>query len=299
MTLTPGPAAFDRTFRTARGTQRAAFAAYYPVGFPTVEQSIVNPPARGCLSTCRRLRARSVNAPGTAHETTQTGDAEASEQVGKHTSPVIRSAVAQSLASGYRMDHLLHVIRELSASTAAALVVMTYWNPVARYGALRFTDDLAAAGAAAVLLPDIQIEETEPWLRAARARGLHSVFLASPHASTSGLARIGSGMVYAPATAGLTGSQGPLDPLLGQAINRLRAVTSMPVAVGIGVSTPQQAAQVSAVGADAVVVGSALIRRYQTSPGPAGPAGAADTSALADQLAQGVRRALRPAACAP
>ncbi|MER7688665.1 tryptophan synthase subunit alpha [Streptomyces sp. NPDC097610] len=281
MTTPPTPASWpgsrlDQVLTATRLEGRAALAAYWPVGYPTLNASL----------DILRLLARS---------------ADVLELGIPHTSPVldgpvIRSAVAQSLASGYRMDHLLHVIRELSASTAAALVVMTYWNPVARYGALRFTDDLAAAGAAAVLLPDIQIEDTEPWLRAARARGLHSVFLASPHASTSGLARIrsaGSGMVYAPATAGLTGSQGPLDPQLGQAINRLRAVTSLPVAVGIGVSTPQQAAQVSAVGADAVVVGSALIRRYQTSPGPAG---AAATSALADQLAQGVRRTLRPAA---
>ncbi|UGQ11468.1 tryptophan synthase subunit alpha [Yinghuangia sp. ASG 101] len=140
---------------------------------------------------------------------------------------------------------------------------------VERFGPVRFADELAAAGVSAVLLPDLAVDRAGVWLAAARSAGLHTVNMVWPHSDIDDLARVcaaSGGMVYAPATMGTTGTQGPLDPNLSAFVARVRTVTSLPIGVGIGigVSTPQQAAHVSAF-ADAVIVGSALIRGMHTA----------------------------------
>ncbi|WP_329453497.1 tryptophan synthase subunit alpha [Streptomyces sp. NBC_01724] len=259
-------------FATARAEGRAALAAYWPVGYPAFDQSM------------NALHAISASA-----DILELGVPFSDPML---DGPVIQRATAQALANGFRMRHLFAAIRELAASCSAALLVMTYWQPVARFGPERFAAELACAGAAGVVLPDLPLEETGPWLAAARSRGLHTVLVAAPASTDARLARVcaaASGMIYAPAMAGVTGTQGPLASGLPSFIERLRAVTDLPVGVGFGVSTADQAAIVSTF-ADAVIVGSALIRQLNTSPGPAGIAAAA---ALARELADGVRCRLR------
>ncbi|WP_051853233.1 tryptophan synthase subunit alpha [Streptomyces sp. NRRL S-146] len=273
--LTKAASRLDQVFAATRAQGRAALAAYLPVGFPTFSQSM------------DALHAVAAHA-----DVLELGVPFSDPMM---DGPIIQQATAQSLAGGFRMRHLFEAARQLSATSAAALLVMTYWQPVARYGPRRFADELALAGAAGVILPDLPVEEAGEWLAAARARGLHTVFVVAPNSSDARLARVcaaGSGMVYAPAVAGVTGAQGPLASGLPAFVDRLRAVTAVPVGVGIGVSTPDQAAIVSTF-ADAVIVGSALIRRLQTAPGPAGARAAAS---LARDLADGVRRPLSSAA---
>ncbi|MFC9816509.1 tryptophan synthase subunit alpha [Streptomyces virginiae] len=264
----------DQVLSSTRAQERAALAAYLPVGFPTFSQSV------------EALHAISAHA-----DILELGVPFSDPML---DGPIIQHATAQSLAGGFRMRHLFEAIRQLSAASTAALLVMTYWQPVARYHPDRFADYLALAGAAGVILPDLLVEEAAGWLAAARARGLHTVFVVTPSSSDARLARVcaaSSGMVYAPAVAGVTGAQGPLATGLPAFVDRLRTVTTVPVGVGIGVSTREQAALVSAY-ADAVIVGSALIQRIQTARGPSGVKAAVS---LAQELADGVRRSKRTA----
>ncbi|MEU2357693.1 tryptophan synthase subunit alpha [Streptomyces misionensis] len=276
MPRTPGPAAreLDRAFRTARAAHRAALAAYYPVGFPTVEQSIVN-----LQALARHADVLEVGLPF-------------SDPI--LDGPTIQQATSQALAAGFRMKHLFTAVRAIRTTTRASALVMTYWQPVAHRDPDRFAAELAHAGAAGAVIPDLPLEEAGPWLAAAHRHGLHTVPVVAPNASDERLARIcatAGGMIYAPAVAGVTGHTGPLAPGLPAFVDRLRTHTCLPISVGIGVSTAEQAQQ-AAQYADGVIVGSALLRLIKDTPGPAGLRNALS---LAHALSHGVRR-LRHAA---
>lgn len=276
MPLTPGSAALelDRAFHTARAAQRAALAAYYPVGFPTVEESIVN------------LQALAQHADIV--------------EVGLPFSdpildgPTIQQATRQALTAGFRMRHLFTAIRAIRTTSRASVLVMTYWQPVAHRLPDRFAAELAEVGAAGAIIPDLPLDEAGPWLAAAHRHGLYTVPVVAPNASDERLARIcatAGGMIYAPAAAGVTGHTGPLAPGLPAFVDRLRTHTHLPISVGIGVSSAEQARQ-AAQYADGVIVGSALLRPIKDTPGPGGLRNALS---LAHALSLGVRR-LRHAA---
>ncbi|MFJ8787205.1 tryptophan synthase subunit alpha [Streptomyces sp. NPDC102476] len=200
--------------------------------------------------------------------------------------PVIQEAGAQALAAGFTVRHLMETVRSLAPVTH--VLVMGYYQPLYRYGLRRTAEELAEAGAAGVILPDLNIDEAAPWLAEACRVGLHTVFVIAPTASDERLRRIaaaGGGMLYAPATAGVTGTTGALSDSLPPFVRRLRTLTSLPVGAGIGVSRPEQAAHIAQF-ADAAIVGSAFIRAVRDAPGRAGFAAAA-------QLAGELRQALR------
>ncbi|WP_331772982.1 tryptophan synthase subunit alpha (plasmid) [Embleya sp. NBC_00888] len=276
----PEPLArFDRVLAVAAKEGRAALVTYVPVGYPSVPES---------LDTLRQLaQSADVLEIGVPH-TDPVLDG-----------PVIREASAQALASGFRTRDLFAVLRELSASPAA-LSVMTYWAPIQRYGVTNFARELASAGTSAVIVPDLAIEDIGPWAAVAQSAGLDTINLVAPHATHAQLVRtcaVSTGMIYVPATTGGTGAQGPLSPHLPHLVDRLRSLTSLPIGVGIGVSTVEQAAHVSGF-ADAVIIGSPLIRRMRASSDAAAAAGA-----LAREFADGVRRSAPrfpwlPRACA-
>jgi tryptophan synthase alpha chain len=270
----PPAGRLDRSFAEAKAEGRAALATYLPVGYPSMPESL-----DALLGMAQSADILELGVPHT-------------DPV--FDGPVIRQAAARSLASGFHMRDLFAAARELTASSAASLLVMSYWRPIEEYGAARFADELAAAGVAAVIVPDLAVADAGRWSAAVRAAGLHTVNLVAPDADADELARVcaaSSGMVYAPATIGTTGSQGPLGAHLPRLLDRLRALTSVPIGVGIGVSTVEQAAHVSAL-ADAVVIGSPLIRRMQAAP----HAPAAAAAALAREFAEAVRRPAGPAA---
>ncbi|POX58826.1 tryptophan synthase subunit alpha [Streptomyces sp. Ru62] len=257
----------------SRDQRRAALGLYLPVGYPTRDSSMD--------ALHLMAQAADVLELGIPHTDPHLDG------------PVIRQAAAQALDAGFQMPDLFRAATELTAATTAALLVMSYWAPIHRYGAQAFANELAAAGGAGVLIPDLPETAASAWQATARAAGLHTVTLIPPHASAAHLAAIGattSGLVYAPATPGVTGAQRPLSPYLPRLVRRLRSATGLPVAVGIGISTPSQAAQVSAY-ADAAVVGSAVIRRMQDRPNA--PATAAAEAAR--EFADGIRSVHRAA----
>ncbi|QIP74729.1 tryptophan synthase subunit alpha [Streptomyces sp. VN1] len=263
----------DQVLTQSRLQQRAALGLYLPVGYPS-----------------RSASRDALHAMAEHSDVLELGVPTEDAHLDGAT---IQHAAAQALEKGFRMADLFTITADL-ASSPAALVAMTYWAPVEAYGPRLFAEQFAAAGGAGVLIPDLPGRAAARWQHATEAAGLHAIPLIPAHASSARLHAIGrssSGMAYAPATPGLTGAAGPLSPYLPRLVRRLREATRLPVAVGIGISTPALAAQASAY-ADAVVVGSAVIRRMQADAGS--PAAAA--AAAARDFAAGVRGAHRPAA---
>ncbi|QKZ20321.1 tryptophan synthase subunit alpha [Streptomyces chartreusis] len=262
-------ARLDYALAISRAQNRAALGLYLPVGYPTRTASL----------DALHLMAQSA-------DVLELGVPSASPHL---DGPVIQEAAAQALASGFQMRDLFTAAVELTASSTTALLVMSYWAEIAAYGVDAFAEELVAAGGGGALIPDLPEAAAEHWYKAARKAGLYTVPLIPAHASDAHLAAMGaasSGMVYAPATPGRTGAQRPLSPYLPRLVRRLRVHTGLPVAVGIGISTPAHAAEASGF-SDAVVVGSAVIRRMQDRS--AAPAAAA--AAAARDFAAGVRLA--------
>ena len=201
--------------------------------------------------------------------------------------PVIQEAVERALAAGTTPADVLRTVEGV-ARTGVPAVVMTYWNPVEQYGVDRLAADLAAAGGVGMITPDLTPEEAGPWLAAAAAHRLDPVFLVAPSSTDERVTRIAGlcrGFVYATSVMGVTGARQRTSTAAPVLVRRVRAVTDLPVGVGLGVSSADQAAEVAGY-ADGVIVGSAFVRAVLEAP-DAAPAAAAK---LAAELAAGVRR---------
>ncbi len=183
--------------------------------------------------------------------------------------PVIQQANDRALAGGVTPLGVLDALGRLDVGIP--LAVMTYYNIAFRFGLERFASVLAERGVAAAILPDLPLEESGPWTEAADAAGVETVLLAAPTASDERLGRICArtrGFVYG---VGLLGVTGVRDELASSAVvmaGRLKQMTDVPVLVGVGVGTPQQAEEICRV-ADGAVVGSAVVRRMLDEDGPA------------------------------
>jgi len=206
--------------------------------------------------------------------------------------PTIQAAVEVALQQGATTDDVLSTVRTV-AGTGAAALVMTYWNPIERYGVRRFADAMVAAGGSAVITPDLIPDEAtddpSDWLGATDATGLGRVFLVAPSSSERRLRSTAEhcrGFVYAASLMGVTGARASVGDAAATLVDRVRRVTDKPVCVGLGVSTGDQAAEVAAF-ADGVIVGSAFVRALLDAPTPAD--GAKAVEALAAELADGVR----------
>ena len=197
--------------------------------------------------------------------------------------PVIQRAVTAALEAGIRLDDVLGLVNELTASVNAPVVLLVYYNLVAHRGPRRFAAELAAAGACGAVVPDLPPEEAGEWLEATGAAGIAPVFLAAPTSSDTRLAEVakaGRGFVYAQASLGVTGLRASLAAGIEELVGRVRAHTDLPVCAGIGVSNAEQAAAVAGF-ADGAIVGTALVRRL-------GEAGLDGLRALTAELADAV-----------
>ena len=151
--------------------------------------------------------------------------------------PVIQTADDIALENGVRIADVLRTVREAHAATGKPVLVMTYWNPVDRYGAERFAAELAEAGGAGCILPDLPVEESEVWRKAAEQHGLATVFVVAPSSRDERLAKItaaGSGFVYAASLMGVTGTRVSVGAQAADLVRRTRATTELPVCVGLG-----------------------------------------------------------------
>jgi len=186
--------------------------------------------------------------------------------------PVIQAAGLRALTRGTVPDAVLDGIARAEAPVPIA--VMTYYNLVFRAGHKRMARSLAEAGVSGAIIADLPIEEIAPWAIEADAAGIDTVLLVAPSTPPDRVARIcgrARGFVYAVARMGVTGERVDLGSDVTKVVQRIRDCTDLPVCVGVGVSTPDQAARVCEV-ADGVVVGSALVRRLLEDEGPDGAA---------------------------
>ncbi|MEU1894647.1 tryptophan synthase subunit alpha [Streptomyces pristinaespiralis] len=257
------------TLAAVRSEDRAALIAYLPAGFPTVDVGI--------------------EAVKAAFE----GGADVVEVGLPHSDPVLDGPVIQTaddiaLRGGVRIADVMRTVREAHAATGKPVLVMTYWNPIDRYGVERFTSELAEAGGAGCILPDLPVEEAGLWREHAEKHGLATVFVVAPSSKDARLAKItaaGSGFVYAASLMGVTGTRESVGEQAQDLVRRTRATTALPVCVGLGVSNPAQAAEVAAF-ADGVIVGSAFVKRMLDAPDDG--AAVAAVRELAGELARGV-----------
>ena len=264
----PGHSHGAQVLATCRAEGRAALIGYLPVGFPSVEVSIE------AMVAMVRAGVDIVEVGVPYSDPLMDG-------------PVIQRATETALQGGTRVDDVFTAVRAI-ADAGAAAYVMTYWNLVLRRGVQRFAADLAAAGGSGLITPDLIPDEAGEWLAASDTRGLDRVFLVAPSSTPERLViatEACRGFVYAASTMGVTGTRETVGSAAEDVVGRARAVTGVPVCVGLGVSTRAQAADVGRF-ADGVIVGSALVRAL-------GEGGIPALEALTRELAAGVREGRR------
>jgi tryptophan synthase alpha chain len=264
--MTPIAELFERT----RAENRAALVGYLPAGFPSKDLSI------------RAIEAMVEGGVDLVEVGLPYSDP-------VMDGPVIQAAADMALIGGTRPADVLDVVRASSA-TGAPTVVMTYWNPVEKYGVERFAADLAAAGGSGLITPDLIPDEGAEWIAASHEHGLDRIFLVAPSSTDDRLAMTvdaASGFVYATAVMGVTGARDQTSSLGEELVARVRAVTDKPVGVGLGVSNGAQAHEIAGY-ADAVIVGSALVRCLLDAPDEA--SGLDAIRSLAQDLRAGVER---------
>jgi tryptophan synthase alpha chain len=182
--------------------------------------------------------------------------------------PVIQRASERALQRGTTLVRVLDAVRRIREKSSLPLLLFTYVNPVLRFGLKEAAAAARDAGVDGVLLTDVPPEEASAWIEIARAADLDTVFLAAPTSPEPRLRRVADasrGFVYAVSRTGVTGEKDALSADAGPLVGRLRALTSEPVALGFGISTPEQVAAAASV-ADGVVVGSALVRFLEEQP---------------------------------
>jgi tryptophan synthase alpha chain len=176
--------------------------------------------------------------------------------------PVIQRGADRALKAGTTVKKVLEIARKIRETSQIPLLLFTYLNPVLRYGLDALARDAKAAGIDGCLLTDLSVEEAAPYVAAMRNAGLDTVFLAAPTSTKERLKLVGqysTGFVYLVSRTGVTGERSELSSSIGPLVASMRAETKLPLAVGFGISTPEQAREVAQV-ADAVVVGSAFVR---------------------------------------
>ncbi len=213
--------------------------------------------------------------------------------------PTIQAATTQALAQGTRTRDILTAVEQVTAHAPdAAVVVMTYWNPVLRYGPQAFARDLDAAGGAGLITPDLTPDSGPQWVEAADAHDLDKVFLVAPSSTGQRLSdtvAASRGFVYAASLMGVTGERATIGDQAQALVRRTRQAADdlgvrRHVCVGVGVSTPDHAAEVARY-ADGVIVGSALVRCLLDGHDAAD--GRRRLAALAGALAESVRGVTR------
>ena len=251
---------------SAKAEGRAALMAYLPVGYPDVDASI----------------AAMIAAVEGGADIVEIGVPYSDPGI---DGPVIQEAVDVAVRAGVGMRDVLRAV-EAVAAAGAVPVVMSYWNPIERYGVDRFATDLAAAGGAGAITPDLIPEEAADWIAAAERADLDRVFLVAPSSTDARLTSTTAacrGFVYAASTMGVTGTRSTVSDAAATLVARTRLVApDLAVCVGLGVSDGRQAAQVASF-ADGVIVGTAYVREMLEGRGAKG------VRALSEDLAGGVR----------
>lgn len=261
----------------ARAEGRSSLITYLPVGFPSVEGTVA--------------AAKAAIAEGT----------DVVELGLPYTDPMmdggtIQRAVEHALGHGTKVADVLRAVEEV-ATTGAAVLVMTYWNPIFRYGVDRWARDFSAAGGAGLITPDIIPEEAADWIAAADEHDLDRVFLVAPSSTPERLrltAAASRGFVYAASTMGVTGERASVGALAEKLVADTRAAGADRVCLGLGVSTAEQAKEIAQY-SDGVIVGSAYVRAMFESADASGVLNTADVARAAGAVSAELRGGIEAA----
>jgi tryptophan synthase alpha chain len=260
------PTRIHRLFECARRDKRAALIAYLTAGDPAPERT------PELVAALERGGADLIELGVPFSDPIADG-------------PVIQRASGRALKAGTTLPKVLAIARKIRETSEIPLLLFTYLNPALRYGLEKLASDARAAGIDGCLLTDASVEEAEPYVKVMRQAALDTVFLAAPTSTDRRLrlvAEYSTGFVYLVSRTGVTGERESLAESLAPLVARMRACTGLPLAVGFGISTPEQAREAAKL-ADGVVVGSALVREIERTADPA------SLEALARRLAEGMR----------
>jgi tryptophan synthase alpha chain len=275
--VTVDPGQTGELLLEARNQGRGALAGFLHVGYPTLEIS---------LRAFKALTGEGADSPGV--DLVEVGI--------PYSDPVmdgvtIQRAGTKALERGVRTRDVFAAVEAVANSGTPALV-MTYWNLVERYGADRFARDLASAGGAGAITPDLTPDEAAEWISVSDDHGLDRVFLVSPSSTEERLAATVAacrGWVYATSLMGVTGTRAQTSTAAPKLVHRIRGVDSSAlVGVGLGVSNGMQAREVAGF-ADLVIVGSALVKTVLNAEDAGRPEDLSGLRALVADLAAGVR----------
>ena len=259
----------DDLFVKTRAENRAALIAYIPAGFPSIE---------GCKKVIQAFVDGGVDAIEIGFPY--------SDPV--MDGPTIQAAADRSLAQGTGAKEVFQALK-VATDAGVAAVVMTYWNPIEKYGVEKFAQSIADNGGSGVITPDLTIEESASWKEAVEKIGINPIYVVAPSTTDARLPKVTSrcsGFVYAASLMGVTGTRTSVSSGAPDLVARIRTTTHLPIAVGLGVSTREQAKGVAGY-ADGVIVGSAFINALLDAPNE--EAGLLAVKTLASELALGVR----------
>lgn len=251
-------------FDACRAEDRSALIGYLPAGYPDVPTSI------SAMTTLVKSGCDLVEVGIAYSDPGMDG-------------PTIAAATNAALRGGVRVRDALTAVEAISNAGGRA-VVMTYWNLVLRRGVDAFARDLASAGGLGIITPDLIPDEADEWFAASDAHNLDRIFLVAPSSTPERLAatvQASRGFVYAASTMGVTGARDAVSAAAPELVRRVKAISDIPVGVGLGVRSREQAGQIAAY-ADGVIVGSALVSALEDSVEAVGK--------LTAELAEGVRQ---------
>jgi tryptophan synthase alpha chain len=219
---------------------------YFPAGYPTLEGSI-----EASIAMCKNgVDVLELGVP--------------------YSDPVmdgivIQEATLEALGNGFKLKQTFDAVRAITAAVDTPVLVMTYWNPVLQYGVENFARDLAEAGGAGLITPDLIPDEAKEWLEISDKYDLDRVFLGTPSSSPERMktaSELSRGFVYAVSTMGITGARAEVDANARKVVSKVREASSTAnTAVGIGISTADQVTEVNSY-SDGAIVGSAFVRAY-------------------------------------
>lgn len=182
--------------------------------------------------------------------------------------PVIQAAATRAIKQGTRLNHVLEIAQSMTRKLRSPIILFTYYNPILNLGVEQFLNKVADAGIKGLVVPDLPLEEASDLIEYASTVGVEVILLVTPNSSQErieAIARQSRGFIYLVSVTGVTGVRSQLQTRVKDVTTTIRSVTDKPIAVGFGISTPEQARQVQEWGADAVIVGSAFVQRLGES----------------------------------
>ena len=263
------PTALDNLFIKTKKENRAALIGFLPAGFPTQKESI---------EIIKSMIDGGVDAIEIGYPY--------SDPV--MDGPVIQAASEQAISNGVGVDEVFDLLK-ISVAYGAPSVVMSYWSPIEKYGVAKFAQAVSNAKGSGVITPDLTVEESDSWRVESDKNGLNRIYVVAPSTTSERLAKVTSecsGFIYAASLMGVTGTRDVVSANANSLVSRIRATSNTPVAVGLGVSTKEQAKVVASY-ADGVIVGSAFIKLLLEAKSE--QEGLDAISHLAKELALGVR----------